>query len=182
MEKSRLQIFGWIALGLLVLLGIASLFLLNTTLGLVFLAYCVVVLYWVFGVLKKKKDKEIRAAANALGLQFKPHPLRYGPIEGDYKGHRVKISYEGGGTLAGGSVAALVTGKPGLAAFDIRNVTLVRLEHRAGRVKRARLRDSQIDVRTDEMRTAIAGVCTEPRALRGALDKLVAAVDRDYAR
>jgi cbb3-type cytochrome oxidase subunit 3 len=174
-REPDMQTLGWIAVGALVMLGVGLMFLLDITLGLVFSIFCLGVLYWVYGVVKKAKDKEIEAAANALGLQFKRHPLRYGPIEGSYNGHRVRISYEGGATFSAGSILAVSTGKPGLAALDIRNVTVVRLETHIEKEWLNAFQNRQIEAAKNGIQTRIDGVCTDVRRLKKALDKLVEA-------
>jgi uncharacterized protein with PQ loop repeat len=77
---------GWGALGFLVLISVAVMFLLHWAMGLFFACFVAMVLWWVFGVLKKKVDIHIRIAADTLSLAFKPHPFRYAAMEGEYKG------------------------------------------------------------------------------------------------
>jgi hypothetical protein len=73
---------GWGFLGFLVLISVGVMFLLHWAMGLFFACFKAGVLWWVFGVLKKKVDIHIREAAGKLSLAFKAHPFRYGAMEG----------------------------------------------------------------------------------------------------
>lgn len=119
---------GWSLLGLLVLASIGVMFLLHWIMGLGFAVFCAAVLWWVFGVLKKKTDSQIKAVSRALGLEYRPHPFRYASLAGQYYGYPVRVSYEGSSSFGLGGIMALTSGSPGWAALDISSLTVISLE------------------------------------------------------
>ena len=168
---------GWSASGLLVLAALAVMFLLHWLMGVVFALFTFLVLWWVFGVLKKKTDHRIREAAGKLDLHCKGHPFRYASMQGSYKGLPVRISYESNRSFGLGSALVSSGGAPGLAALDIRNITLLSLEHGLGSMQKQTISQNPfpITVRKEKLLAVLPGISTDARQLAQALEALAIA-------
>ncbi len=165
---------GWGLLGLLVALGVGLMFWLDWLLGAIFAVFVALVLWYVFGVLKKKIDVQVARAAGRLGLTVSTHPFRYASMAGIYQGRPVKISYESSRSFGLGSLAVTNGAPPALAALDASNITLVRMEHQQAPMKK-RLLDPgppPLLARGTELRLALEGVCTDAALLGDALKRL----------
>lgn len=165
---------GWGALGLLVAAGVAAMFLLHWAMGLAFALFTAGVLWWVFGVLKKRVDARIRQTAGRLGLACRPHPFRYASMQGEFRGHPVRVSYESSRAFAAGSALAAATGSPGWAGLDVRSLTAIRLEH-GGRERPGTVVEAgppPVLAKGGELVLALPDIVDRPEPLRAALERL----------
>jgi len=170
---------GWGLLGLLVLASVAVMFLLHWVMGVGFAAFVVLVLWYVFGVIKKKTDVRIKALALALGLDYQPHPFRYAAVAGVHRGRPVRISYQGGRRFGAGSVLAVTTGSPGWAGLDITNLTMISLEHGRGKLDRRTLEPGPplVLVKGERLLLLLPGVCLDGAVLKDGLARLAQAAE-----
>ena len=120
---------GYGLIGLLLAACVGLMFLIHWILGTIFFICCLIVCWMVFGVHKKKVDTVIAEVAKETGLNYIPYRLRYAALKGEYKGYETEISYENdpGGTL--GTTLMLETDLPGLAALNVKNVTVFKVKH-----------------------------------------------------
>jgi len=173
-----LAMIGWGLLALLVVISIGLVFSIDLFLGTAFLVFCLGVGYWVFFVKKRATDRLIAKAASDLGLVFKPHPLRYGAMAGDFKGLPVRISYEGTSGGGAGLVIVATGGSPGYAALDVRNETVVRLTHPLSQEQQKAISRNDPTLRVDArgVADAIDGICTSARTLKRKLGQLASEI------
>ncbi len=169
-----LALVGWGALGLLVAGAAALVFWLDWRLGLVFAAFLAAVLGWVFGVLKRRVDRRLAAAARRLNLQLRRHPFRYASLHGTYRGRAVSISLVGSRSAGLGTMLVADGAPPGLAALDAGTVTLVRMTHDLP-PQPTRLLDPgppPLTLQGRELRLVLPGICSAHADLRRALQLL----------
>lgn len=169
---------GWALLGLLLLGCLGLMFWINWVLGAVFAVFMGLVLWWVFGIIKRKTDLKVAQAAKKLGLNLRSHPFRYAGMHGEYNGRAVRISYESQRRAGLGSLLATQGGPPGMVALDMQDITLVRMEHGLAAMARELLDPGPppILAHKQELRLVLEGVCTDPRLLKEALRALEAQV------
>lgn len=170
---------GWGALGLLVLAGVAVMFLLHWAMGVFFALFTAGVLWWVFGVLKKKVDAGIKKTAERLRLEYRPHPFRYGAMEGSFLGRPVRVSYEGTRGFGAGGAIALATGSPGWAALDIGSVTKITMRHGLAAAKRELLDSGPpaVVLNKEELVVVLPDITSHPGQIKSALERLAALAD-----
>jgi hypothetical protein len=149
-------------------------FWLDWLLGLVFAAFLATVLVWVFGVLKRRVERQIAATAKRLNLELRRHPFRYASLHGSYRGRAVSISLVAARSAGLGTLLVADGAPPGLAALDVGTVTLVRMTHGLP-PQPARLLDPgppPIAVRGQELHLVLPGIRLGQSELRQALQRL----------
>ncbi len=118
-------------IGILILGAIALCLSINLYLGLSLLIFSVVVVWWIFGVKKKKVDRAMAELAKDTGLSFNKSLLKYGTVTGKYNGIETEIGvYKDANSFGGmGVIIGSLTGEGALASLNIRNFTGIRMRH-----------------------------------------------------
>ena len=129
---------GWGLLALLVALGMGLMFWLEWLLGAVFALFVALVLWYVFGVLKKKVDTQLAGPPNGWVWRWHPIlPLRLAgrPLSGPAGEDQLrKFAHLRSGIADGHRWSPTA-----LAALDARNITLLRLDHQLAPAKKTLL-------------------------------------------
>ena len=77
-EKIAFGFLGILLLGVLVLC-----FWINLHLGFFIFVFSAGVIWWIYGVKKKRVDEAMNKVAHRLGLKFYRDPFKYGIIKGE---------------------------------------------------------------------------------------------------
>jgi len=170
-EKIAFGFLGILLLGMLVLC-----FWINLYLGLFLLVFSTAIIWWIYGVKKKKVDLAMAEAAKKTGLSFQRHPLKYGTIRGSYKGLETEIGvYTDTGSFGGmGVLLTSLSGKGALASLDIRNFTGIKIKHNLGIQRKEVISDGfpLIVADKDEIYLMLPHVSVDAREIERNLDKL----------
>ncbi|MCP2520231.1 hypothetical protein NLD30_07280 [SCandidatus Aminicenantes bacterium Aminicenantia_JdfR_composite] len=122
---------AFLIIGALVIFTFILCFWLNFYLGLFMLIFSICVIWWIYGVRKKKIDKVLADVAKDIGLSCNKSLLKYASLRGKYKGFETEIGiYNDIDAFGGlGTILASITGSGSMATLNIRNFTGIRIKH-----------------------------------------------------
>ena len=129
MSKTKEKI-GYVFVAILLILAISLCFWISIYLGLFVLLFSIGVIWWIYGVKKKRVDEAMNKVAHRLGLKFYRDPFKYGIIKGEYRGYNVEIGVYTDFNAFGGAGVILtsLSGKGAFSALDIHNFTGIKIK------------------------------------------------------